>query len=850
MTEVTTEGTTWIQKRASVFNNNPKATKTVDKELARLKNLGAVSSVWTNKFVQEDNSGGIYPHTFTLFLYNNNNNNKNLGRRQSYPRATTSPSAGSKNSPPPSPKEDENQDVSSPVQAQQHDTCQALLDKAHQDIQFYKSQVAEATEKSKQLEETRQQEAASLWFQCETLKTQFAQTEARLKKAQDEIESYKQQLIDQKEAHQAALQQQHEKSHQEAASLWFQCETLKTDFAHMEARLKRANAEIEEYKQPLSQYEALKVQHEQLEARLNNAHMDIESYKQQLEEQELTYQKALEAEKEDLLKQLENKKDEAASLWFQYESLKTQHAQAEARLHTEIETYKQQLQQTMEASSRYAEAYESLKVELELLKNETSISHPITSNDTLDAEAPLQETSTRSITHLDETKVSNEETPTINDTLLKEAYAQIEHYKHQLEEQKALHDKILAETTQRLEDARKDETAALWFQTEALKTEFAQREARLHKQAAADLAAQAALHEKTLAEKLEAVQSEGKDEAAALWFQCETLKTQQAQLEARLKKTQAESESYQEQVRVLTDENAIVVRRLAQLIVKQDVVLEDYEAKLSTDSGVREQVEALKKEKEAMEQTIVSLRGDLAMNHRQMDLVLAVSTEIQNEFSVYKEEREAQVQRLLEKKDLEWSKKLQQGVAARDKTIEHLKYQLKTRQEPLQLDTTDKTRQEFLYSTDDDSDVLMMSYSDDDDRGYFTHFEANKNQQQEFTDAVSSPVSSTISFNSDENNNDKHFSYVSAKSTTTTSSSSDFIKDIHQRLSSGRLDVIHKESWPIPPPTPPPSDPLPPVPRRVRSRTMGMDDAPDTSIYRTSIHQTNELPKIIPVPTD
>ncbi|KAL0579236.1 hypothetical protein ABG067_008658 [Albugo candida] len=80
----------------------------------------------------------------------------------------------------------------------------------------------------------------------------------------------------------------------------------------------------------------------------------------------------------------------------------------------------------------------------------------------------------------------------------------------------------------------------------------------------------------------------------------------------------------------------------------------------------------------------------------------------------------------------------------------------------------------------------------------------------------------------------------------------------------------------MPPPTPPPSEPLPPVPsvqieentvtkeevkpsspiaqmvstipppRRARSKTMARDEAPNMSNYTTSVHQTNELPRIVP----
>jgi hypothetical protein len=53
----------WLKKRSSLFNSNTTTNddnkqKGVDKELARLKNIGAVSSVWTNKFVQEDSPAG------------------------------------------------------------------------------------------------------------------------------------------------------------------------------------------------------------------------------------------------------------------------------------------------------------------------------------------------------------------------------------------------------------------------------------------------------------------------------------------------------------------------------------------------------------------------------------------------------------------------------------------------------------------------------------------------------------------------------------------------------------------------------------------------------------------------
>lgn len=77
MAETTGEDGSWLKKRSSVFsttssptNNIKSVGKPADKELARLKTMGAVSSVWTNKFVQEDSSnsttGGRQHYFFFL----------------------------------------------------------------------------------------------------------------------------------------------------------------------------------------------------------------------------------------------------------------------------------------------------------------------------------------------------------------------------------------------------------------------------------------------------------------------------------------------------------------------------------------------------------------------------------------------------------------------------------------------------------------------------------------------------------------------------------------------------------------------------------------------------------------
>ncbi|KAG1231148.1 hypothetical protein G6F68_019228 [Rhizopus microsporus] len=91
----------------------------------------------------------------------------------------------------------------------------ARFQKANEDIEFYKRQLelldtstrenlAAAEKKNEEhrlslLEKPNTSsgdldEAASLWFQCETLKTQYAQINARLNKANEDIAFYKRQL--------------------------------------------------------------------------------------------------------------------------------------------------------------------------------------------------------------------------------------------------------------------------------------------------------------------------------------------------------------------------------------------------------------------------------------------------------------------------------------------------------------------------------------------------------------------------------------------------------------------------------------------------------------------------------
>jgi hypothetical protein len=213
-----------------------------------------------------------------------------------------------------------------------------------------------------------------------------------------------------------------------------------------------------------------------------------------------------------------------------------------------------------------------------------------------------------------------------------------------------------------------------------------------------------------------------------------------------------------------------------------------------------------------------------------------------------------------------------------------------------------QVRDYMLSSSSDEEDdelteTIRMSYSTDEEEqeehtqpihGHFRHMnETHLSTPQ----SPAETISSSVSFDSDEEEEKvaeiKRFSYNSVQSQDTRPisliSTVESIASNHSRNSirnsSNSLSVSNNKestaSWPMPPPTPPPSEPLPPVPsvqieenntikeevkpsspiaqmvstipppRRARSKTMARDEAPNMSNYTTSVHQTNELPRIV-----
>ncbi|CEP17859.1 hypothetical protein [Parasitella parasitica] len=174
------------------------------------------------------------------------------------------------------------------------------------------------------------------------------------------------------------------------------------------------------------------------------------------------------------------------------------------------------------------------------------------------------------------------------------------------------------------------------------------------------------------------------DEAAALWFQCETLKTQYAQKNAKLNKATEEVEYYKRQLdkqgeisrqsianAVQEKEKEVVrVHQLVEVIVKQDKLLDEYQVNLDTLAQLanestyvekaqaemqvlRQEVASFKKQKKQLEDTVAALHAELEMNQAHKQLMMTVSIQIQNDFQKYKNKINVEIKDLLKQKQIE-----------------------------------------------------------------------------------------------------------------------------------------------------------------------------------------------------
>ncbi|KAI8876350.1 hypothetical protein K501DRAFT_232169 [Backusella circina FSU 941] len=479
------------------------------------------------------------------------------------------------------------------------------------------------------------------------------------------------------------------------------------------------------------------------------------------------------------------------------------------------------------------------------------------------------------------------------------------------------------------------------------------------------------------------------DTAAALWFQIETLKTKYAQEHARLERAYQDIEFYKHQLEMQSEMNkeslanameekekeALRVRQLAELIVKQDQLLNEYENNLAvltrlTDEatylhetqteidGLRQELVSLNQQKKNMQGAIDSLRGELEMSYSQMRLVMAVSTEIQNDFEKHKEISNKQLQDTLEQKDSEHQQFIQElqqqiktltdshqdtleqtsevststveldalkeEVAQLKKALDQKEVTIQSMEQQMQDQKTDlegqimelsqtiiekdahlleimnsrnnsessiighmppppdslydpehrysyghspiesqfhinQVRDYMLSSSDEEDDdeedreVLHLSYSSDEDDMMMHH---NAPLESPGTNSITSTITFGSSEEEEKMSDLKHFSYTSVHSQ---KDNNDIPETLSEQPVGARDSFIAKENsskWPMPPPTPPPSEPLPPVPHVVAQPLEKIDTVvppPRRARSKTLVNSqssspvSNELPRIIPL---
>ncbi|RCI02848.1 hypothetical protein CU098_008323 [Rhizopus stolonifer] len=738
----------WLKKRSSIFNNTPNTNtnvtdgnvekKVVDKELARLKNIGAVSSVWTNKFVQDDNPGakrlsfGGIPTTtpksptFSIRARRTlSENNKELANKitsvlqdadtsnttlepqealatgkdnkdqQTLPETASSTVTKedlkkdeqnlSKNTQiedkplEPSLTVSEKQPPSEDATINPEECKQSLSKKATTDVNPEEGEPLPKENPKVDSEEETKEETYNLAYSEEH---DDLPKEAMPPKVGLELTP--------KESEPAPAGNEESKPlPKEEASLVETTpkDVLEESLPKKEVELPLPKEEIlstettpeedqlslvEEVKltEPTPKTEELKLSSSEEATLLTEARTDLEqkglvtesvpapslskeeiseestskvNVEQTLPKEEISLTESTpEDVKQTLLKEEislaatesstpKENLDEAASLWFQYETLKTQHAQMNARLNKTFENigfYKRQLE-SFEKNGAEAEDMEDNVVENKRASSGSALSMVLAAN------------------------------------------------------------------------ANLDEATSLWFQCETLKTQNARINARLNK-ASEDMefykrqlesldTQPVSKSEEQVTEKEDnvpkATDNIELDEAASLWFQCETLKTQYAQINARFNKANEEISFYKSQLETLDsntresldaaaeerDREVARVRQLAELIVKQNALMNEYEVSLESLNksanqahspdpqiqALQQELADLYKKKDEMEDAILALRAEVEMAHSQMQLMMLVSSEIQNEFESYKQKMNYGIKGMLEDQQQEHESQLE-----------------------------------------------------------------------------------------------------------------------------------------------------------------------------------------------
>ncbi|KAG1505004.1 hypothetical protein G6F46_008196 [Rhizopus delemar] len=937
----------WLKKRSSLFNTNTTTNddnkkKGVDKELARLKNIGAVSSVWTNKFVQEDSpavkrlSFGSQPSTSpksptfnTKARRTLSGNNKELANQIASVLQDSNPeldikkedmkqpsSFGNTLSNTPSiPSEPKEASVAEPkeipvTESKQEDInrssfgnavsspLQKTVDRPEQDDPSPEHKDSPAAEKKEEgsidTSSTSQtvdlDEAASLWFQYETLKSQYAQMNARFQKANEDIAFYKRQLetLDattrqkltaaKEEKDETPAENSKKVDLDEAASLWFQYETLKTQYAQMNARFNKASEDIEFYKRQLELLDT--------STRENLAAADK---KKEEHRRSVLEKPSSNPSSGDL--------DEAASLWFQCETLKTQYAQINARLNRaneDIVFYKRQLEHLdTSAQENLAAAAEERDKEvrglIELIVKQDQLLGEYETNlenlrksrneeNNAEVEALCQE-----LAGLYEKKDEMQNAITALRAELEMSHSQMQlmmvvstEIQNEFESYKRKMDFGIKEMLAEKQQEHQKELEALEQKHSTEKEEMRQREPEVavHQASEASLQEMESLRKKVteLIGTVEEKDRESKRVAAERENTCKAVLEQVSELK-KIKQELSEKEND-----LIEEKDRLSRMAAAERENTFKVVLEQVSELKKLNEELCEKEKTVASSMNHNAKTIKSLQDQVAELNKALEHKDQTIAQLEKQMHTQKTGLEAQIMDLTQsilKKDAQLLEYANQQATREPITVHQ--NSINANHQP-QDETEHQASQvrNYMYTTSSDEEAYSTDEEEHDIQPAEHSFSKSPSPELTHTPNVESsdeedkPESSDFSYSSTLSRS--VLSLHSSSSTLANTVPQDDPEDLKRSsISSHALSPLKENSttsWPVPPPTPPPSEPLPPLPmspnehedglkqketpviRRGRSKTMVRDEAP--SPFTTSIHQTNELTRVvtkeIPVP--
>ncbi|KAL0141526.1 hypothetical protein V8B55DRAFT_1489895 [Mucor lusitanicus] len=839
----------WLKQRTSMFNNNaalqastasnaatpPVVKKVVDKELASLKKIGAVSSVWSNKFVQEDNSGG----TSTIQHKKTPSRNYHITSPPLHPLTSSSSSSSSllPSSPP----------TSDPSLSPRRSNKVNTSPRPNADYIPVTGTRQSFSNNSTTTTTTQPTSPRSPLF--DKVRS-FSSSSS--KSMSDEI----QQALDQ---HQPQQQQRLSKQ-QQSLGYFSKASMSSLDLNDMEDSNRSSTASSNGVSSPPLRRSM---------------------------ETDRTSIKTTSSVAAPSTTATSNSMDEAAALWFQCETLKTQYAQNNARLNKameDVEFYKRQLEQQGEISRQgIADAVEEKEKEIVRVRQ---LAQLIVKQDQLLEEYQI---------NLDMlTQLTNESSH------LEETQAEMAGLRQELaafKKEKQLLEGTIAALRAELEMSQGQMKLMMAVSTEIQK-EYARYKSKINYEIKAMMKKQQDEHESELKAMQEQLGAAAAPQERSVAVDTDAKQTQA--MEALSGQVSALSEALEAKDKVIADlKHQLTTQKmsmdtqmmeLTQSILEKDALLMEFMSSRNNSREVLPQQQQQQQPQAArsMITTSVAPAADTSnyyhpaspqhyQQQQQQDSQLHMSQIRDYMYDDTSDEDDDEEQEQIhytseeEDQDQEESNTLQE--------INHY-HQLMTHESSVPQSPADS------ISSSISSTISFDSSEEEEKVAEIKHFSYSSVQSNQQTRPVSL-ISTTESLSSEHHG-----------------AQQDLMDDVSRRLSgasptsnaaptNARFSVSKENSanWPMPPPTPPPSEPLPPVPvapsaasvlataapvasvstpsqqppaeeglqvnnsmipppRRARSKTMARDEAPNMSEYTTSIHQTNELPRIIPLQRD